>query len=106
MNAPRYDNYWSPTTILAAVNLAILVFGGGAAYATLRQETISLREADLRHEVTMEQMRIDAAAGEARLRVVENGAGRMETQLDNIAQAIERLTVQVERALDGNQIRP
>lgn len=101
MSAPRYVNYWNPTTILATANLVILVFGGGAAYATLRSEIAALREQEMRLEAADVQIRLDAASREARLRVVENGATRIETKLEAIAEGLTRLNTQIERLVDG-----
>ncbi len=107
MNAPRYLNTWNPTTVLAAVNLALVLFAGGGAYTALRQATLALAQADIRHETTLEQLRTDALAREARLRVLEQGAGRTDARLEAIAAGIDRLNDQIDRLLEepGERLR-
>jgi hypothetical protein len=100
MNTPVYTPTWNITTILGAVNLALVLVGGGAAYANLRNETLTLREAYGRLEAADAQIRAEAVASEARLRTVEQGASRMETKLEAIAQGIERLNVQMDRLIN------
>lgn len=60
----------------------------------------TLHQANTRLEGADVQIRLEANSREARLRVVEQGAGRMEAQLDNIESGIERLNDQIERLLE------
>lgn len=101
MNAPKYIPTWNVTTILGAANLALLLIGGGMAYSTLRAEILALREADIRLEAADVQIRIDAQSSETRLRIVEQGATRMETKLEAIVAGIDRLSAQIDRLIDG-----
>lgn len=96
MNAPKYAPTWNITTILAVANLAILVFMGGGAFFSLRAETQALREAAARLEAADVQIRLDATARETRLRVVEQGAGRMEERLIAIQDGINEIKRQLE----------
>lgn len=111
MTTPKYAPTWNITTIGVAVNLVILIFMGGGSYFQLRSETHALREADLRLEAADTQIRIDANAQEARLRTVEQGASRMETQMGALERAmqtgfsglqasLDRLTSQIDRLVE------
>jgi hypothetical protein len=94
-----YENKISPTTIVTVVNLALVVFGGGVAYSRLQADVAQLRESDIRMERAQEAIRAEAAEKDTRLRVVEQGAGRMETKLESISAGIDRITAQLDRLI-------
>lgn len=94
------DSKWTAPMILAVVNLGLILVGGGIAYGNVVSAIGALTEMDARLEAADGQIRLDANAHEARLRVVEQSAGRMDEKLQNIADGIERLSAQIDRLVD------
>ncbi len=95
-----------------AIILALMTQTAGAVWwASTMSATVSqLREADLRHEQTMERQRLDDIGQEGRLRLLEQGATRvdarlssMDQQLEVIAAGVNRLNDRLERLLE---VRP
>jgi hypothetical protein len=96
MNAPTYENRFNLTTVVAAANLALLLVGGGSAYATVRAELRSSHAADLRLTSEITAVREEAAEREVRIRALELGAGRTDEKLNSIIEGLAR----IERQLD------
>jgi hypothetical protein len=92
-----------------AIVLALMTQTAGAVWwASMMSASVTqLREADLRHEQTMERQRLDGIGQEGRLRLLEQSAtrvderlGSMDEQLDNIAEGVNRLNDRLERLLE------
>jgi hypothetical protein len=96
VNAPTYENRFNLTTLVAAANLALLLVGGGSAYATVRAELKAAHETDLRVMSEIATIRAEAANREARVRALELGAGRTEEKLNNIIEGLARIERQLE----------
>lgn len=86
-----------------AIIFALLTQTAGAVWwaSAMSSNVDALRQADARLERTAEQLRSDAISNEARLRVVETGAGRMEAKLESISDGIERLNSQIDRLIEA-----
>ena len=86
-----------------AVIVTLLLQSAGVIWwaASINRDVNSLHATDGRHEETMEQLRLEALGREGRLRVVEQGAGRMETKLETIAEGIDRLNAQIDRLVES-----
>lgn len=84
------------------VIVTLLIQTAGAVWwaSAMTRDVASLHATDQDLKGADVQIRLDASAREARLRVVEQGAGRMEAQLDNIESGIERLNAQIDRLLE------
>lgn len=97
------DQWHLDKRVPVAIIFSILAQTAAAVWwaSTMSANVATLREADTRHEATMEQLRSDATAREARLRVVEQGAGRMEAKLESIAEGIDRLNSQIDRLVEA-----
>jgi hypothetical protein len=96
MSPPVFENRISLTTLVAAANLALLLVGGGAAYATIRAELRIAHEADARLTLDIAALRNEAATRELRIRSLELGAGRTEEKLTSILAALTRIERQLE----------
>jgi hypothetical protein len=97
MSPPTYENRISLTTIVAALNLALALIGGGAAYATIRAELQVAHATDARIVAEIAAIRSDATAQEGRIRSLELGAGRTEEKFSSILASLAR----IERQLEG-----
>ena len=79
---------------IAVIVTLLLQSGVGVWWASaITRDVEALHAADV-------QIVSDATAREARLRVVEQGAGRMEAKLESIAEGIDRLNAQIDRLID------
>jgi hypothetical protein len=96
MNAPVYENRFNLTTIVAAVNLALLLVGGGAIYATIKADLRVAQDAAIRQNGEISDIRVSVASNEARIRALELGAGRTEEKLNNILEGLTRIERQLE----------
>lgn len=85
-----------------AVLVTILLQSGVIVWwaSAMTRDVASLHAADLDLETADAQFRLDAAAREARLRFVEQGAGRLEARLEAIAAGVDRLNTQIDRLID------
>lgn len=88
-----------------AIIFALLIQTAGAVWwaSAMSSSVAALREADARLEAADVQIRIDANAHETRLRVVEQGATRMETKMEAILESLERLSTQIDRLIEAQQ---
>lgn len=92
----QIDKRFIVVIVTILLQSAAVVWGASAMWSSLNE----LRQADARLEAADVQIRLEANAREARLRVVEQGAGRMETKLEAIADGIERLNDQIDRLIE------
>jgi hypothetical protein len=105
MSPPTFENRFSLTTIVAALNLALALIGGGAAYATIRAELRVAHATDARIFSEIAAIRGEAVAQEGRIRLLELGAGRNEEKLTNILASLARIERQLE-AQEGGSPQP
>jgi Tfp pilus assembly protein PilO len=68
--------------------------------SSMTRQVEGLQATDVELKAADQQIRLDATATDARLRAVEQGAGRMEAQLASIQSGIERLHAQIERLIE------
>ena len=103
MTVNHQSGGWSLQTIAFVVQFVVVISGLAVAWGTMQTQVETLQQADERFERADEQIRSDAIDKDARLRLVEQGAGRMEAQLEGIADGIERLSQQLERLTPQTQ---
>lgn len=88
MSPPKID----PTVSLGnLLTIALLVFGGGTAWATMRAETQATANLIAIQAGRIDQIERSAADRELRIRSLELGAGRMDEKLLNILAALNRI---------------
>lgn len=96
MSPPTTESRISLTTILAALNLALALIGGGVAYATIQSELRVALASDVRTIAEITVIRTDGVAHKGRIRSLELGAGRTEEKLTNILASLARIERQLE----------
>jgi hypothetical protein len=105
MSPLSFENRISLTTIVAALNLALALIGGGAAYATIRAELRVAHATDARIISEIAAIRSEGVIQETRIRSLELGAGRTEEKLTNILASLVRIERQLEER-EGGSLRP
>jgi hypothetical protein len=88
----QIDKRFIVVIVTILLQSAAVVWGASAMWSSIE----TLRETDARLEAADVQIRIDAAAREARLRSVENGAARVDERLIAIQDGINEIKRQLE----------
>lgn len=104
--APIFEWKWNITTILAVVNLAALVFFGGAGWSAIQTGLANGVLADSRQSAAIAEMReiFDARStqienmasqNEMRIRTLEIATGRSDEKLASILETVRSTNIQV-----------
>jgi hypothetical protein len=92
MSPPRVE---STITLGNLITIAVLVFGGGTAWATMRAENQATRDLIAVQERRIDDMTRGASDRELRIRSLELGAGRTDEKLVNILAGLSRIEEQL-----------